>query len=266
MRILFLLFSSLILSTSALAFDHSHAAWTTLLASHVKPTTDGHSTAVDYAGFSQEKTALKGYLSALSAVKQAEFDGWTIPQRRAFLINAYNAFTVDLILSKYPDLKSIKELGSFFRSPWKKAFFSLLGSERSLDDVEHGLLRGAQDFDDPRIHFAVNCASIGCPALRTEAFVAERLSAQLDEQAVAFLQDQSRNTVDSQAETLTLSPIFDWYSGDFEKGWQDTTTVSAFVAHYGQELGLSAAVQNALRDEQYDVEYSEYDWSLNRAP
>lgn len=111
----------------------------------------------------------------------------------AFLINAYNAATVALILTRYPELDSIKELGSLLRSPWKRRFVDLLGARRSLDDIEHELLREAPDFAEPRIHFAVNCASLGCPALRPEAYEAERLEAQLADQTRRFLRDRSRN-------------------------------------------------------------------------
>lgn len=142
---------------------------------------------------------------------RADFDGWPQAQRRAFLINAYNAFTVDLILTRYPKLKSIRDLGSLFSSPWKQSFFTLFGEEQSLDGIEHGLLRGAPDFDDPRIHFAVNCASIGS-ALRPEAYWAEVLDAQLEDQTRRFFGDRTRNRFDATSATLYLSSILDWYA------------------------------------------------------
>ena len=92
------------------------------------------------------------------------------------MINAYNAWTVEFILTKYPDLDSIKDLGSFFNSPWDKEFIPLLGKTVSLNDIEHGLIRGSDRYNDPRIHFAVNCASIGCPALREEAYTGDKLN------------------------------------------------------------------------------------------
>src|SRR5476651_2001930 len=151
---------------TALAFDQNHAVWDTLLKRHVVVAQNGSSSLVDYAGLTRDRSALNAYLDGLSAVTDTEYRGWIREQQLAFLINAYNAFTVKLVLTRYPDLKSIKDLGSFLKSPWKKEFFKLLGAERSLDDVEHGLIRARGAFDEPRIHFAVNCASIGCPMLR----------------------------------------------------------------------------------------------------
>lgn len=111
----------------------------------------------------------------------------------AFLINAYNAYTVEWILTRYPNLKSIKDLGSFLQSPWQKKFFSLLGEERHLDWIEHEQLPPL--YSDPRVHAAVNCASIGRPALRNEAFTATRLEAQLEDGMQRFLADRTRNRV-----------------------------------------------------------------------
>lgn len=247
----------------ARAFDASHAAWSNLLSRHVAWTADGTTSTVDYAGFARDRAALKAYLDALSAVPQAEFERWPKAQRDAFLINAYNAYTVELILSAWPNLKSIKDLGSLLSSPWKKRFFVLLGAQRHLDEVEHSLLRGAEDFDEPRIHFAVNCASIGCPALRPEAFTADRLEAQLEDQTRRFLSDRSRNRWDAAADTLYLSSIFDWYKGDFESGWRGSRSVTAFVARYPTALGVDAASAARIAAGEVEIEYLDYDWKLN---
>lgn len=118
----------------------------------------------------------------MSRVDQLEFDQWSTRQQLAFLINAYNAWTVELILEKWPDIDSIKDLGGIFSSPWRKEFISLLGEKRSLDNIEHDLIRGSGRYQDPRIHFAVNCASIGCPALRAEAYTGAKINQQLDQQ------------------------------------------------------------------------------------
>ncbi|MGD8911013.1 MAG: DUF547 domain-containing protein, partial [Chromatiales bacterium] len=99
--------------------------------------------------------------------------------------NPYNAFTIELILTKYPGIESIKELGGLFRSPWKRRFFTLLGERRHLDNLEQDMIRAFGVFDEPRIHFALNCASIGCPMLRNEAYVAERLDLQLEFERLA---------------------------------------------------------------------------------
>ena len=130
------LLACLLLLISGLAeaqFDHRHAAWNALVAKHVHWLPDNKQSQVDYAGFQRDRGELKLVLDAMSAVPQAEFDTWLRAERLAFLINAYNGFTVELILTRYPDLKSIKELGSFVQSAWKQKFFSLLGEPRHLE-------------------------------------------------------------------------------------------------------------------------------------
>lgn len=246
---------------AALAFDQTHAAWDTLLQRHVVLSPNGNASRVDYAGPRKERAALQAYLGELSSVAPTEFNRWSREQRLAFLINAYNAFTADLILTRYPDLQSIKDLGSFLQSPWKKAFFKLLGEQRSLDDVEHGMIRAPGAFDEPRIHFAVNCASLGCPMLRREAYVAERLESQLENALRRFLADRSRNRHDAAAGALQLSKIFDWYKGDFEKGHRGIRSVPQFLAAYADLLADDAAVREA----RLPVRYLEYDWKLNAA-
>ena len=178
-------------------FDHGYAGWDALVVKHVKWLADNKQSRVDYAAFQADRAALKKVLASFSAVTRNEFEGWSKPQQMAFLINAYNAFTVELILTKYPDLKSIKDLGSFLQSPWKKKFFRLLGEERTLDWIEHEQLR--PNYADPRVHAAVNCASIGCPALRDEAFTAAKLEAQLDDGMQRFMGDRTRNRVRDRA-------------------------------------------------------------------
>ncbi|MBI2398378.1 MAG: DUF547 domain-containing protein [Xanthomonadales bacterium] len=247
------------------SFDHAHSAFDALLAKHVRWLPEGHASVVDYAALAHDRPALERYLASLSAVSRTDFERWNKPQRRAFLVNAYNAYTLQLVLTKYPDLESIKDLGGFFSSPWKQRFFTLLGESRHLDDVEHSLLRGAADYDDPRIHFAVNCASVGCPALRPEAFRAEVLDAQLDDQTRRFLADRSRNRAEPEASRLVLSPVFDWYEEDFSQGWRGARSVAQFVATYPVALGLSAADIVALQRDEWSVGYGDYDWSLNRS-
>ena len=247
-----------------------HAPWTALLAKHVTwvprgPAENGVGTVVDYAGFRRDRAALQRYTDALARVPQSTYARWSKRERYAFLINAYNAYTVALIADAPADLESIKDLGSLLQSPWKKAAFPLLGKTRSLDEIEHGLLRGADDFDEPRIHFAVNCASIGCPALRPEAFTAAKLEAQLQDQTRRFLRDRSRNRWNADDDVLEVSAIFDWYGGDFEKGFLGADSVEAFLALYAADLGLDARVARALREGDVDLDYTDYDWRLNRA-
>ena len=257
-----LLLGSALLATSfASKAQNMHDSWNALLNKHVVAINHGHSTEVDYTAIKAKRKELKTYLDSLSAVTQNEFDTWEKPKQLAFLINAYNAFTVELILTKYPDLKSIKDLGSFFSSPWSKEFIFLLGKTRSLDNIEHDLIRGSGKYNDPRIHFAVNCASIGCPALREEAYTAKKLEAQLHQQTVRFLSDTSRNKL--QGNTLKLSSIFKWYKGDFTKGFGGANSLSQFLLLYVDALNLGPAQQQKLTSCDMKIDFLDYNWDLN---
>ena len=250
---LLLIFSSL----AQAQFDHGYAAWDALLKKHVQWQPDNKQSRVEYAGLQRDRAELKKVLDSMSAVPKAEFDPWSREQRIAFLINAYNAFTVELILTKYPDLKSIKDLGSFVRSAWKKKFFKLLGEERHLDWIEHEQLRPL--YKDPRVHTAMNCASIGCPALRNEAFTAAKLEAQLEDGMQRFLGDRTRNRVRNGQ--LEVSAIFKWFREDFENG--RFARVEDVFAHYAAQLSDKADEQARLRDKLLPVTYLDYDWALN---
>ena len=243
------------------AFDHNHTAWDALLKKHVRWLSDGKQSRANYKGFAADRAALKAVLDAMSAVPKASFEGWSRPQQMAFLINAYNAFTVELILTKYPDLKSIKELGSFVQSAWKKKFFTLLGEERHLDWIEHEQLRPR--YNEPRVHAAVNCASIGCPALRDEAFTATRLEAQLEDGMRRFLGDRTRNRI--KGDKVEASSIFKWFREDFEQGHGSFKQVEDVFAKYAEQLSDQPAEQAALKAKTLGVNHLDYDWSLNDA-
>ncbi len=243
----------------AAGFDQS--VWDGLLKKHVTVLRNGQATEVDYAGFAADRNQLKQYLASVSGVATAEFDRWDKSSQLAFLINAYNAFTVELVLTRYPDVKSIKDLGSLLRSPWKKSFIPLLGDTRSLDDIEHGLIRGSGRYAEPRIHFAVNCASIGCPALRPEAYAGERLESQLEDAARNFLADRTRNHLDGN--TLRVSSIFKWYRSDFEKGWRGAGSLAGFFVLYRQPLGLDEGTAERLKTGAIGIDFLDYDWRLN---
>ena len=259
--LLFLMLTAAI-DCAAAAFDQQHEAWDRLLKQHVVWTNGGTASQVDYAGFKQDKAALQRYLDALSSVSEAEFAGWSRDQRLAFLINASNAFTVDLILSKYPNLDSIKDLGGLFQSPWKKRFFTLLGKQRHLDEIEHGMIREPGVYDEPRIHFAVNCASIGCPALRPEAYVADRLDRQLEDNMQRFLADASRNRYNPNTGKLEASKIFDWYGEDFQ-GRGGFGSVLDVFANYAELLADTPEAQRRIRIKAAALDYLDYDWGLN---
>jgi len=247
------------------AFDHSHSAWNQLVGRHVVVREGGKASKVRYAAFAKDRAALRAYLDSLSAVEKSEFDGWSKPERLAFLINAYNAFTIELILRSYPGIDSIRDLGNIFRSPWRIRFFTLLGSEQNLDAIEHDLIRQPGVFDEPRIHFAVNCASIGCPMLREEAYVAARLDAQLADQAIRFLSDRSRNRYDPGQRALEVSKIFDWYRKDFESGLRGIESREAFFAEHAQLLADSPSDRQAVAAGTVPIRFLDYDWNLDDA-
>ena len=249
----------------AASFDHRHGAWDALLKQHVMVAASGNASTLRYAALQAQRPALKAYLDTLSAVSAASYGAWSRSQQLAFLINAYNAFTVELILTRYPDLKSIKDLGGFLQSPWKKKFFQLLAQDRSLDEVEHEMIRAPGVFDDPRIHVAVVCASIGCPMLRNEAFVAERLDAQLDDALRRFLSDRSRNRFDASSGTLSVSKIFDWYRKDFERGHKGYDSLQTLFARHAEALGATPQSQAEIRAGRYKLAFLDYDWALNDA-
>jgi len=249
---------ALIVPPARAAFDHSHARFNALLQEHVVWISNGHASEVDYAAIKREQTVLNDYLAEVAAVTPEQYGDFTKAEKLAFLINAYNAYTIDFVLTKYPDLKSIRDLGSLFSSAWKKRRFPLLGDKRSLDEIEHDMIRKPGDFDDPRIHMAVNCASIGCPALSNEAYVAEHLDKQLDDAVRRFLGDHSRNRADQKA--LWVSKIFDWYAGDFEK---QAGSVTAWLAPFSSQLSDDPQIQAAVASASLRIRYLDYDWALN---
>jgi hypothetical protein len=229
--------------------ESEHAAWTSLLRRYVS---DG---LVDYPGLKRGRSELDGYLHSLESVEGSELDAWPRPDQLAFWINAYNAYTVKLVLDHYP-LRSIRSIGFLPGSAFKRKFIPLdrvAGGKLSLDDLEHRILR--ERFREPRIHFAIVCASRSCPVLRDEAYRGRDLEAQLDDAARRFLRDPARNRYDPASRTLSLSSIFKWFRGDFEGA---AGTLPAFVARYAD-----APTAEALRRGGVRVEFLDYDWSLN---
>jgi hypothetical protein len=249
--------------STAQGFDHGHAAWNVLLGKHVKPITNGNASQVNYKGFIADRAALESYLKTVSDVPATEFTRWSKPQQYAFLANAYNALTVAKILTRYPNLKSIRDFGRVIGNPWKDEFFTLLGAKHNLDWIEHETLRAPGSHDDPRVHVAVNCASIGCPMLGAQAFTADKLDAQLDDLFRRFMSDRSRNRYNPQLKVVELSSIFDWYGKDFEKGHKGFSGVQDVIAKYADQLADSPADRQELRTRQVPVRFLEYDWSLN---
>lgn len=218
-----------------------------------KFTSDGK---VDYKGLTRDRRDLDEYITSLSAVSFKKFNVWSEHEQIAYLINYYNAATIQLIIDNYP-VKSIKDLGGFFSSPWKKEFINLFGAKESLDHIEHEILR--KQYKEPRVHFALVCASIGCPTLREEAYTGEQLVAQLKDQALKFLSDPDKNYWDPKSKTLYLSPIFKWFAEDFEK---QSGVVWAFIYPYFPKEDRKSI--QALTNGKPKIRYTNYDWNLNK--
>lgn len=249
------------MTTPALADDFDHSQFDGLLRKYVSSHDDGRSTRIDYAAIKNSKASLSEYLDRTTEVTQKAFDAWSKSEQLAFLINVYNARTIELVLEGYPDIASIKDLGSVLSSPWSKEFVQLFGSKHSLDDIEHGLIRGSGRYGDPRIHFAVNCASIGCPALRAEAYSGDRLEGQLEDQTQKFLSDCSRNRL--KGDTIEASSIFRWYREDFEAGFRGAESLGAFLSLFPEPLGLKDDDRRRLEEAEMKIVFIRYDWRLN---
>ena len=240
---------------STRAFDHTYQEYDRVLRDIVVE--KGLQTAVDYNRLHNDPAKLDEFTKSIENVSRAEYDSWSKEQQLAFLINAYNALTLKLIVMHYPGIKSIKDIGGFFTGPWKQKFFMLFGEDSYLDHIEHDLIR--KDFSEPRIHFAINCASRGCPALQPEAYVADKLDAQLEHAARSFLMDTERNRYNKEKNRLEISSLFKWFNNDFERA---AGSVEAFIAPYiTDETGL----RDKITGNEISIRYLDYDWDLNDA-
>lgn len=218
-----------------------HSGYAALLKAHVK---NGQ---VDYADFKKDEKKLDHYLALLEKVAPENLGRH---EQMAFYINLYNAWTIKLILDNYPGVESIKDLGTLFKSPWEKKFVKINGKTVTLDHIEHDILRPR--FKDPRVHFAVNCASKSCPPLLNEPYTGADLNHQLDAMAKRFINDPQSNYI--QGDILYASRIFKWFSVDF-----GNDILGYFRSHARGVLAQKMDdAQNHLK-----IKYLDYDWSLN---
>ncbi|MBJ2138624.1 DUF547 domain-containing protein [Paraglaciecola agarilytica] len=256
----------------AAEFDHRYTNFDQLLTQVVQTSADKKQTRVNYQRLSVKSDILQRSLNAFSAVSKSQFDGWDEQQQLSFLINAYNGFTLKLIIDNWDEFKqgdadSIRDLGSLFTTPWEKKFFTLFNEKHNLDDIEHEMVR--KWFKEPRIHAALVCAAVSCPPLRDEAFVASALTTQLDSQMQLFLADNSRNEIkiNGQEGEASLSSIFKWYRGDFEKGQQGFHSLFDLLSTYSEALvegdDNAQAQRNLLKSADYPITFKDYDWRLN---
>lgn len=228
-------------AAAAFAQTINHTLFTHVLSQHV-----AHG-GVDYAAIREDKR-FEEYLVALSKVEPGAIKDEK--ERLAFWINAYNAFTIKLILDHYP-VKSIRDIKQGETGPWDLVWIEIGGKKFSLNQIEHAIIR--KEFDDPRIHAALVCAAKSCPPLRSEAYTAQRLDAQLRDNMMVFLRDASKNRYDKATNTLYLSELFHWYGGDFVK---QHGSAAAYVLN---ELGVTPSSSPTIH-------YMPYDWSLNSKP
>ena len=202
---------------------------------------------VNYHDFLSEQSSLENYLMSLDSFPPN--NEWSEDEQKAYWINAYNAATIQLILENYP-LKSIRDLHPtpyipFVNTVWHIENITIGGKKGSLDQIEHEILRPR--FNDPRVHFAINCASYSCPRLKNEAYFSEKLDEQLEEQAEYFINNPLKNSLST--ESVEISPIFNWFGGDFkEKG-----SIIQFLNTYS----------HVKIDDRAKVSFKEYDWRLN---
>jgi len=229
------------LTQTTYAEDLSNELYENVLDSYVK---DG---LVDYAGLKSNPDDLNEYLKQTSSVSKDAFTDWTESEQLAFLINLYNAQTLDLIIEHYP-VKSIKDISKKSGGPWKQPVVSLFGDKTTLNALEHELIR--KNYPEPRVHFALVCAAIGCPILINKPYDATTLDDQLLEQTKLFLIDKEKNSIDTKKKTLMLSPIFDWFKEDF-------------IAKSGSVIEFVNPYFDNQANKKYKIKYTHYDWSLN---
>ncbi len=239
----------LVAGSRALAadFDQTHARYAEVLTRHVK------NALVDYAGLKADPSGLDAYLDEIAAVPPEDFKKWPKEQQLALLLNLYNAQTLKLIVDHHP-ITSIRKIGFLPGAAWRIENVRFGGAVMSLDHLEHEVIRAG--YDEPRIHFAVVCAALSCPPLRSEPYVGAKLNEQLNDQAKQFLGNMTKNRFDAGSNTLWLSPIFEWYEADFTK---PAGTLQSYVQPF-----LPESSRNALkRATDVTVKFNDYDWSLN---
>lgn len=235
-------FTAICLSSPVLSnIEADHGLYAELLSRYVKKGV------VDYQGFKDEEDKLVQYLQVL---ERTDTEKLSRNDRFAFYINAYNAWTIKLILGAYPGVKSIKDLGTLFRSPWKKQIARIDNEIISLDYIEHQILR--PEFKDPRVHFAINCASKSCPPLRAEPYEGKSLNRQLDQMAEDFINDPARNRLEGSV--LYASNIFNWFAEDFNGD------ITGFFMRYAKG---DLRTRLKARRHEIKIKYLDYDWSLN---
>ncbi|MFN0158009.1 MAG: DUF547 domain-containing protein [Bacteroidota bacterium] len=218
--------------------DNSHSLLTRVLHDHVA------NGAVDYSAIQTDRRFAE-YLASLRRVDP--FSIKNQDERLAFWINVYNAFTLKLIIDRYP-VKSIRDIQEGGKGPWDIVWIDIAEDKYSLNQIEHQVIR--KQFEEPRIHFALVCAAKSCPPLRSEAYVGKKLDKQLEDNAKKFLNDVSKNRFEKATDTLYLSELFSWYGDDF-------------VKRYGSASNFAMTLLGVSHSQPVAVKYLPYDWGLN---
>lgn len=253
------------------SFDHSYATYNSLLKRYVI------NARVNYEGFINSRAEFETFLRALGSVDENVFESWTEEQRLAFWINAYNAFTIKAIIDHYPIKRSFTLVGIFYapsdsilqiKGVWTKLQFRALGNMVTLDEIEHQILR--KKFNEPRIHMAINCASISCPDLRNEAYTPEKLEEQLAYASTNFVNNPDKGVyVNEQSGKVKLSKIFKWFGDDFinnygsKKLFNNYSLKENAVLNFTSEYIESEEVKEYLMNNKLKIGYLGYDWHLN---
>jgi hypothetical protein len=228
-----------------------HGLWAGILKTYVKASPDGINRFAYGKVTKSARKDLKDYLQAMTKVKVG-----TLAEReqRAFWANLYNARTIEVVLDHYP-VKSIRDIaispGLFAIGPWGKKLIEFEGRSLSLDDIEHQILRKV--WKDPRVHYSVNCASIGCPNLPAEPFTGAKLEKMLDDGARAYI-NHPRGVTVAETGRVTASRIYDWFAADFGSS---NANILAHLRQYAA-APLRAKLESAKSISSYD-----YDWALN---
>ena len=253
------------------SFDHSYATYNSLLNQYVI------NARVNYEGFINSRAKFETFLRTLGSVDKDVFESWTEEQRLAFWINAYNAFTIKAIIDHYPIKRSFTLVGIFYapsnsilqiKGVWTKLQFRALGNMVTLDEIEHQILR--KKFNEPRIHMAINCASISCPDLRNEAYTPEKLEEQLADASINFINNPDKGVyVNEQNGKVKLSKIFKWFGDDFinnygsKKLFNNYSLKENAVLNFTSEYIESEEVKEYLMNNKLKIGYLGYDWHLN---
>lgn len=253
------------------SFDHSYSSYNALLKEYVEDAK------VDYEGFISQRAEFGAFLRTLGSVNENNFKTWTEEQKIAFWINSYNAFTIKAIIDHYPIKRSFSLVGIFYapsnsilqiKGVWTKLQFRAVGKIVTLEEIEHEILR--KKFNEPRIHMAINCASISCPDLSSEAYTPDKLEEQLAEASVRFVNNPEKGVfVNQERGRVKLSKIFKWFGEDFIKNYGNNNLFNNYSLKENAALNFSTdyfesnETKEYLMNNKLKIGYLGYDWHLN---